>query len=95
VHRTIGNPQSHAAAVVNVLEGAHTTFGLFRCTGTVPFVADPGYPSVNVAKRWTSTEFDAFMAQVQSAATVARSALDSSDEEKSRELWQQLFGDKF
>jgi hypothetical protein len=95
VHRTIGSPQSHAAAVVNVLEGAHTTFGLFRGTGTVPFVADPGYPSVNVAKRWTSTEFDAFMAQVHSAATIARSALDSNDEKKSRELWQRLFGDKF
>lgn len=95
VHRAIGYPSSHATGVVNVLEGIERTYGAFRNTNSVPFISDPGYSSVNVAKRWTSAEFDDFMGKVQSAAATARSALNDSDEAKSRKLWRQLFGTRF
>jgi hypothetical protein len=95
VHGTIGYPFSHAAAIVNVLEGMESRYGGYRNTAIVPSIADPGYSSVNVAKRWTSTEFDDFMTQVKSAAATARKALDETDETVSRKLWRQLFGPRF
>ena len=95
VHRTIGYPTSHAGAVVNVLEGIQRTYGVFRGANSVPIIADPGYPSVNVAKRWSSNEFDDFMVQVQSASVIARSALDNPNQAESRRLWRRLFGAQF
>lgn len=95
VHGTIGIPSSHAEAVVNVLEGIERLYGAYRDSKVVPSISDPGYSSVNVAKRWTSNEFDAFMAQVKPAAVTARSAFDNSDEAASRKLWRQLFGSQF
>lgn len=95
VYRTVGYPTSHAGAVVNVLEGIERTYGAFRNTNTVPSIPDPGYSSVNVAKRWASNEFDEFMTEVQAAALIARQALDQSDEATSRRLWRRLFGDGF
>jgi hypothetical protein len=95
VHGSIGNPASHAAAVANVLEGIERSYGGYRNTKTVPFLSDPGYSSVNVAKRWSSDEFDAFMARVKVDSAVARSALDNPDESASRVLWRKLFGSEF
>jgi Second Messenger Oligonucleotide or Dinucleotide Synthetase domain len=94
-HQTIGRPASHARAVVSVLEGINSAYGFYRGLGTVPFIADPGLASVNVAKRWGSAEFDAFLDQVKSAATTARQALDATDEAESRKLWRRLFGSTF
>ncbi len=95
VHQTIGSPTSHARAVVSVLEGINSAYGFYRGLGAVPFIADPGFVSVNVAKRWGSAEFDAFLDQVKAAATTARQALDSTDETESRKLWRKLFGSTF
>jgi hypothetical protein len=95
IHQTIGQPNSHAAGIVNVLEGIERTYGYYRDTSLVPSIADPGNPSVNVAKRWTSVDFKNFMTQVKSAAATARAAFDSSDETASRRLWRQLFGNQF
>ena len=95
VHRTIGFPSSHAAGVVNVLEGMESSYGAYRGTGRVPSIPDPGYASVNVAKHWEPDDFTAFMNQVKTAAVTARKALDSQDEGESRKLWRQLFGSRF
>ncbi len=95
IHGTIGHPVSHAQAIVNVLEGINEIYGNYRGLDTVPFIPDPGYTSVNVAKRWPSSEFKAFLANVTSAAAVARSAYDSKDEAASRKLWRQIFGSTF
>ena len=95
VHRSIGSPSSHAVAVVNVLEGAESSYGAFRGTGIVPTIPDPGYPSVNVAKHWEGKDFGDFMNQVKAAAVKARKALDSTDESESRKLWRQVFGAQF
>lgn len=95
IHGTIGTPTSHAAAIVNVLEGIERTYGIYRNTNQVPVISDPGYTSVNVAKRWPVKEFNSFMTQVKTAAAAARSALNSTDEGTSRKLWRQLFGSTF
>jgi hypothetical protein len=95
VHRTIGYPISHAVAVATVLEGIQRTCGAFRGTNSVPFISDPGYSSVNVAKRWASAEFDDFMAQVEPASATARAALNEPDEAECRRLWRRLLGPTF
>lgn len=95
VHQTIGSPSSHARAVVSVLEGIQSSYGFYRGTSIVPPITDPGYFSVNVAKRWTSDDFDAFLDQVKPAAETARKALDATDETESRKLWRKLFGSTF
>jgi hypothetical protein len=78
-----------------VLEGIERAYGSYRNTNTVPVISDPGYSSVNVAKRWTPGDFDNFMTQVRLAAATARSALSNADEAASRKLWRQLFGSQF
>lgn len=95
VHRTIGNPSSHAAAVVNVLQGIESSYGGYRNTGMVPVISDPGYPSVNVAKHWDAGDFTDFMNQVKTADATARQAFYSANETESRRLWRQIFGATF
>jgi SMODS domain-containing protein len=95
IHGTIGYPSSHAQAIVSVLEGINQTYGSYRNLDIVPVISDPGYTSVNVAKRWPSAEFKTFLTNVKNAATVARSAYDSKDEATSRKLWRQIFGSGF
>lgn len=95
IHGAIGSSSSHANAIVNVLEGVERKYGWYRNTNTVPTIPDPGYPSVNVAKHWTSGDFTEFMQQVKAAAATARAAYDSSDEAVSRKLWRKVFGPQF
>jgi hypothetical protein len=95
IHGTIGYPSSHAQAIASVLEGINQTYGSYRNLDIVPVISDPGYTSVNVAKRWPSAEFKTFLTNVKNAATVARSAYDSKDEATSRKLWRQIFGSGF
>ena len=95
IHKTIGIPSSHAGAIVAVLEGIESNYGLYRGTNVVPSITDPGYASVNVTKHLSTKEFDDFMIQVRSAAKTARSAFDSTDEGSSKKLWRQLFGSTF
>jgi len=95
VHGAIGTPSSHARAVVNALEGIQSNCGYYPGTGIVPQIADPGYSSVNVAKRWETADLDAFLDQVKPAAETARKALDAVDETESRRLWRKLFGSTF
>jgi predicted nucleotidyltransferase len=95
IHGTIGNPDSHAAAIVNVLEGIERSYGVFRGANFVPAIYDPGYATVNVAKRWPVGDFNDFLTQVKSAAETARSALDQTDDGQGRKLWRRLFGSNF
>lgn len=95
IQRSIGSPSSHAAAVVNVLEGIENTYGAYRNTGAVPTISDPGYASVNLAKHWQPKDFTDFIVKVKAAAGLARRAFDSQDEAASRKLWRQVFGLQF
>ncbi|MGH9774238.1 MAG: SMODS domain-containing nucleotidyltransferase [Candidatus Acidiferrales bacterium] len=95
IYATIGFPSSHAIAIVNVLEGIERSYGIYRNSGVVPVIPDPGYSSVNVAKRLSPEEFTDFMTQVKTAAATARKAFDDQNESSSRRLWRQLFGQNF
>ena len=94
-HGAIGLPKSYATAIVSVLEGVERSYGIYRNLKTVPAIYDPGYPTINVAKRWQFSEFNDFMTQVKLAAVTARQALDSADEDESRKLWRKIFGSKY
>jgi hypothetical protein len=95
IHKTIGTPSSHAGAIVTVLEAIEANYGVYRGSGVVPTISDPGYATVNVMKRLPTKEFDDFMVQVKAAAKTARSAFDSGTDAESRKLWRQLFGSQF
>jgi hypothetical protein len=94
-YQSIGTPFSHAQGIVNVLEGIEINYGIYRSFNSVPTIADPGYPAVNVAKRWPFAEFSDFMNQVKTAADIARRALQATDEAESKKLWRQLLGSQF
>ncbi len=88
-------PVSHAAAVAGVFDGILAYFGAWAGKGRVPSILDPAYATVSVSKRWTPREFDAFMAQVRSAATTAREARSETDLNRGVALWRRLFGPEF
>ena len=91
----ISEPVSYAKAVVSIFQNIVHNYQVYLTLGTVPNIADPGYPTINVAKRWKFQEFSAFLTQVQAGYKIAKDALDSNDEQKSIQLWRKLFGVKF
>lgn len=91
----ISIPQSYGQGVVDILESIYTKYSPNLITGKVPVISDPGYPSVNVAKRWEFGEFSAFMQEAKSAWSTASAALNERDINKSVKLWRVLFGEKF
>lgn len=91
----IGKPSSYALGVVSILQNIYQRYATYLNTRFVPKIADLGYPSVNVAKRWKFDEFSSFMEEVRKSHAIANSALKSMKEEESIQLWRQLFGTKF
>ncbi len=88
-------PPSHASGFVQTLESIRDRYGPYAEAGQVPEILDSGYPTVNVAKRWTVTEFQAFLAHVRAAARTARAALNEPAQDESERLWRSLFGTQF
>lgn len=91
----LSTPASYAHAIVHIFQCIYQQYNAYLSSAVVPKIADHGYPSVNVAKRWTIQEFSAFMAMVQSSYKISKAALDSEDEDESVQLWRKLFGSKF
>lgn len=88
-------PSTYGQCVVDILRTIYTNYAAYLNTGIVPKISDPGYPSVNVAKRWKFQEFEAFMQEIKTAWSIASTALAEDDKEKSILLWKRLFGEKF
>lgn len=88
-------PASHAGAALKVLDGIWARYGSWVGTGRVPTITDPGYATVNVAKRWQAAEFDAFMTHVRASATIARQAYEETDQGRAVAAWRRLFGNEF
>ena len=88
-------PASYGHGVVRILEGIEVAYSPYITAEIVPSISDPGYPSVNVAKRWKFNEFAAFMQNVGASRGIAEAALDETDKERSIALWWQLFGTAF
>ncbi|MEC4681498.1 MAG: hypothetical protein VST67_12490, partial [Nitrospirota bacterium] len=91
----MSTPVSYGQAVVDILHSIYTPYAPYLTVGSVPRIPDPGYPSVNVAKRWKFNEFSAFLEEVQSASKTAATALQEEEDGKSVRLWQKLFGQDF
>jgi len=88
-------PAYYAHAVVRMLSGVDSAYSVHVAAKIVPNIPDPGYSTVNVAKRWKLGEFQAFMEAVKKARGIAEAALKSEDEDKSVALWRELFGNRF
>ena len=88
-------PSSYAHGVQQILQGIDIAYAPFVAAGIVPTISDPGYPSVNVAKRWKFEEFSTFMQRVKTDRAVAAAALNEDDQNKSVSLWRRLFGNGF
>ena len=91
----MSTPVSYGQAVVDILRSVYTGYAPYLVIGSVPRISDPGYPSVNVAKRWKFQEFTAFMKEVKSASETAATALAEKEKNKSVALWKKLLGEKF
>ena len=88
-------PSSYGQGVVDIFRSIYARYAPYLHSGAVPRISDPGYPSVNVAKRWKFQEFSDFMQETLAARDIATSALETTDKESSIKLWKKLFGDKF
>lgn len=91
----ISEPSSYGDAVKNIFSHIYFTYQSYLTAESVPNISDPGYSSVNVAKRWEFEEFSAFMAEIKNGYSTAKEALESKDEAESIKLWRKLFGTKF
>ena len=88
-------PSSYGQGVVDIFRSINARYAPYLHNGAVPRISDPGYPSVNVAKRWKFQEFSNFMQETLAARDIATSALETTDKESSIKLWKILFGEKF
>lgn len=92
---TTVEPASYGHGVVRILQGIHVSYAPYVSARIVPKIKDPGYSSVNVAKRWKFDEFTAFIDNVAASRTIAEEALDATDRDQSIALWRRLFGAGF
>ena len=88
-------PASYGHGVQQILQGIDISYSPYIVAKIVPTISDPGYPSVNVAKRWKFEEFSAFMERVKQSRVVADAALAESDKDRRISLWRLLFGTAF
>ena len=88
-------PHSYAHGVRQIFQGIENSYTPYVIAKIVPAISDPGYPTVNVAKRWKFDEFSAFMERVKEGRTIAEAALAENDQDKSIALWRRLFGNVF
>ena len=88
-------PPSYGHGVQQILQGIDVSYAPYVIAKIVPFIADAGYPSVNVAKRWKFDEFSSFMQCVKDSRAVAEAALAEDDRDRSIALWRRLFGNVF
>lgn len=58
-----------------------------------PSVSDPSSPGTTFDHRWNDDSFEYFKDRIHAHAAQMRAALDETDEAKSIEKWQALFGD--
>ena len=88
-------PSSYGRGVVDIFRNIYSNYAAYLNVRTVPQIPDPGYPSVNVAKRWKFQEFEAFIQAIRSSFSIASAALAEEEKDKSIMLWKKLFGEKF
>ena len=88
-------PASYGHGVQQILRGIDVSYTSYVVAKIVPTISDPGYPGVNVAKRWKFEEFTTFMDRVKESRAIAEAALAEQDQDRSISLWKRLFGTTF
>lgn len=86
---------SVAEGIVATLETIAARFRSQALRAAAPMLPARGAPEVDVLRRISGPDFGHFYSKVQSAAQLARRALNSSDEPESARLWASLFGSSF
>ncbi|MXV85001.1 nucleotidyltransferase [Candidatus Poribacteria bacterium] len=86
---------SVAEGVTLTLENIVANYGAYAECELVPYLPDHGVPGHNVLDRVSGEEFAEFYEHAETAAEIAREALDAETKEKSIEKWRELFGNKF
>jgi len=77
------------------MESIVLRYAYHHALGVVPSIQDPSVPGNNITSRLSYSEFSAFYKKTEGHAKLARTALGESDEDKAREMWQQIFGKRF
>ena len=88
----IGSVAEGVAATLRIMTDRYSSYGR---AGVVPFVADHGVPTHNVLGRVQSDEFQAFMAEIDVASSIAQRAIEATTPRAASQAWQELFGTKF
>lgn len=86
---------SVAEGVAATLRNMKDRYGDYGRVGVVPFVADHGVPTHNVLGRVQPGEFQAFMAEIEAASTIAQRAVEATTPRAASLAWRELFGTKF
>lgn len=87
---------SVAEGVTKTLETIVAKFQAEALVQKTPFLQSRGIAEpLNVMSRVDGKDFAAFHAKIQTAASLARSALDSKDAQDSAAKWRKLLGDLF
>ena len=94
-HNLSNSSTNYGRGVVQIFNTTYDFLKQYKDSGTVPKIPDPGYPEVNVAKRWKYNEFSLFVDTLETSLSISKKALAEPDIRKSISLWRQLFGDEF
>jgi len=83
-------------AINNFFWFTHEKYNEFRKTNTCsPVIKDPAGTNIDIAKRWTYSDFCKFMDELHESWRICYNALESQDSKVSVENWRQLLGDAF
>ena len=83
---------SDAEALVEVMETLNAHLKKYM---NKPQVFNPTLQSEDLAEHWNDDHFRIFKNKLEAATLKARQALDETSKDKSIELWQEIFGNKY
>lgn len=86
--------QSYPELITSLLANAFGAFKVFRTSGRIPDLKDPGLDGGTIKTSITADEFAFFLNTLEESLHLAQEALGASSENRAQELWQKLFGTK-
>lgn len=78
-----------------LLETIRDFYKIYALLGIVPHLEDPGVAGNNVFSAVTVDEFKTFYDKLKEQASIARKALNETDDDKAVTLWRQVLGSRF
>ncbi|MDM1263897.1 nucleotidyltransferase [Acinetobacter indicus] len=89
------NETNYEKLFVHLLETIRDSYELYASLNWIPHLEDPGVAGNNVFSAVTAEEFKTFHEKVKEQATIARNALNETDDDKALTLWRQVLGSRF